>query len=69
MAITESAECTFVLKADEPDGHLYIAVEPSPADLMIMFRLKPGASIDGAKELAMHMRQGLVSVVVTDFER
>jgi hypothetical protein len=64
MATTERAECTFVLK-EGPEGQPLIAVEPSPAGLLIMFSVRPGASIQGAQELALHMRQGIVSVSVT----
>jgi hypothetical protein len=68
MATTKRAECSFVVK-EGPEGQPLIAVEPSPADLLIMFSLKPGASIQGAQELALHMRQGIVSVAVTESER
>jgi hypothetical protein len=67
MATTERAECTFMVK-EGPEGQPLIAVEPSPADLLIIFSLRPGASIQGAQELALHMRQGIVSVSVTDSE-
>jgi hypothetical protein len=59
--MTESTECTFVVKESD-DGIPYVVAEPTMASgQMIGFDLTPGATLDDALKVAKFMRDQIRS--------
>jgi hypothetical protein len=58
----EDTDCTFVVK-ESAEGKPWVVAEPDTPGGFVGFRLKKGASMDQAKEVAAYLRRHVTAVI------